>query len=256
MSTILKALQRLDEEKRAQAGRSLEEQVIARGGAKRPAPRARSPLLVVVALAAVVLLGAGAWWLRSSRPTSALAAHAPQQPEPGLHPVPASLEGAPLAGAPLEEAPEAEPVPPPVAVVEAPRATPAHHEAIARPAPAPEPAVEPPPPAAAAPPVAPAPAPAPKAAPVPAVAVAEPEPAAAEPEVATIAPRPEVWVERTQWHPTPERRRALVRLAGDQPRELAEGDAIGALVIREIQPSGVVFLFQGEEFRRGLGGSP
>jgi hypothetical protein len=239
VSTILKALQRLDEEKRAELGRSLEEQVLARGGAPRTPPGQRSPRWLAIAIAGLALAGAGAWWLVSPRrpPAIARATQLPERAAP-VEPVPASLSAAPLETTPPLEPPPAEPLVEPVAVAEV------APEREAPPAPRPAPLA-----AAPAPPAAPDPAP-PAASGVP-----EPAPPAATPDVATIAPRPEVWVERTQWHPTAERRRALVRLAGDQPRELSEGDAIGALVIREIQPSGVVFLFQGNEFRRGIGGS-
>jgi hypothetical protein len=49
-------------------------------------------------------------------------------------------------------------------------------------------------------------------------------------------------VERTFWHPLPDRRRAEMEWAGDEPMlTLREGDAVGRLVVLEIKPSGVVF---------------
>jgi hypothetical protein len=63
-----------------------------------------------------------------------------------------------------------------------------------------------------------------------------------------------VRVERTLWHPTPEKRSALVRVAADgEPRELSEGDAVDGFVVQEIRPSGVIFARDGREWRRGVG---
>ncbi len=61
-------------------------------------------------------------------------------------------------------------------------------------------------------------------------------------------------MERTTWHPTPERRAARVVVEGfADPLELREGDAVGVLVVSEIQPSGVVFLHGGTKLRRKVG---
>ena len=61
----------------------------------------------------------------------------------------------------------------------------------------------------------------------------------------------------TSWHPRAERRTARVELEGRaEPLELREGDAVGSLVVREIQPSGVVFLFGDVELRRRVGERP
>ena len=87
-------------------------------------------------------------------------------------------------------------------------------------------------------------------------------PAAAPPPVAA-APRPEprsglappaVEVLRTIWHPNPERRVARLRVGGfAAPMEVREGDAVSTLVVKTIEPSGVVFLHGGEELRRDIG---
>ncbi len=59
---------------------------------------------------------------------------------------------------------------------------------------------------------------------------------------------------RTLWHPTPERRRALLEVEGREgPVELGEGDAVGDAVIRQIDPSAVIFLHRGVEIRRRVG---
>jgi hypothetical protein len=74
------------------------------------------------------------------------------------------------------------------------------------------------------------------------------------PDVALIPAPPRIEVERTRWHPTPERRVALVRVEGHKDAlELREGDAVGTLVVAEIEPSGVVFLHGGERLQRRVG---
>lgn len=154
----------------------------------------------------------------------------------------------------------------------------------APPTPAPEPAVElafveptrTPPSAAPPPPHAEktaAPAPRPKAAPKPALRARPPAPPkrAAEPigstdrPVANIADAkpiervtrpdvPDVTVIRTSWHPDPSRRSARVRVeASEDVLTLKEGDAVGALVIKEISPSAVVFEAGEVEVRRRVG---
>jgi hypothetical protein len=70
-----------------------------------------------------------------------------------------------------------------------------------------------------------------------------------------VSARPEVWVERTLWHPNAEKRSALVRVGADgEVRELHEGDALDGVVVKEIRPSGVLFVHDGAEFKRGVGG--
>jgi hypothetical protein len=65
---------------------------------------------------------------------------------------------------------------------------------------------------------------------------------------------PKVTVEKTVWHPTPERRVARIEVEGFKGKlELHEGDAVGTLVVSEIQPSGVVFLHGGEKLHRKVG---
>ena len=73
---------------------------------------------------------------------------------------------------------------------------------------------------------------------------------------ALAAPAPAVGVDRTQWHPTPEKRSAMIRIGEEAARELREGDAVNGVVVKEIRPSGVVFLHRGEEFVRRVGSSP
>ena len=72
--------------------------------------------------------------------------------------------------------------------------------------------------------------------------------------VAAAPPPPEVEVLRTSWHPRPERRTARVRVSGlAAPVEIHEGDAVATLVVKTIEPSGVLFLNGGQELKRGVG---
>jgi len=77
-------------------------------------------------------------------------------------------------------------------------------------------------------------------------------PAAPTPAPAPSAPS--VLVERTSWHPKPERRVAWVRVEGlPEARELHEGDAVGTLVVKEIRPSSVLFQHGAEQLQRRVG---
>jgi hypothetical protein len=85
------------------------------------------------------------------------------------------------------------------------------------------------------------------------VTVARREPASETPPPApTASAPPTLAVERTQWHPAAEKRVAWVSAAGET-RELGEGDVIEGAIVREIRPSSVLFSFEGEELRRGVG---
>ncbi len=65
---------------------------------------------------------------------------------------------------------------------------------------------------------------------------------------------PDVTVLRTAWHPDPSRRSARVRLeASEEVLTVKEGDAIGALVLKEISPSAVLFEAGDVEVRRRVG---
>jgi hypothetical protein len=311
VSTILKALKRLDDQRRADAQpRSLEQQVLA-GGAAPPGgggSAARNKWPFAAAGAAGVLLVAGAsWFALREKSAPAVAAAAPaaavpaQRPAPSFDPRSAQpSRGAPIAGTPLDaavrsgmrvpsaredpvasgrlaraEEPEGEiaagatePAAVGTAIAELPPSaapplvaqTPSGLEIPRQPA---QRAMAPPEPAAARP--APADAPA---APAPVRSEAEArasdqtprqqaeaaaDESTAEPRAAAAAPAPEVWVERTQWHPTPAKRSALVRVGEDAPLEVREGDEVGGVVVKEIRPSGVLFLHAGAEFKRAVG---
>jgi hypothetical protein len=65
---------------------------------------------------------------------------------------------------------------------------------------------------------------------------------------------PGLRVERTVWHPTAERRVAVIEFdQSAEHREIREGDAVGPLVVSKIEPSGVVFVHEGVEVRRRVG---
>ncbi len=67
-------------------------------------------------------------------------------------------------------------------------------------------------------------------------------------------PIPDIEVVRTAWHPDPERRSARLRLMeSGELVTLGEGDAAGALVIKEITPSSVLFSTGEIEIRRRVG---
>lgn len=68
---------------------------------------------------------------------------------------------------------------------------------------------------------------------------------------------PAINIVRTAWHPQADRRSARIRFEGsDETLTLREGDAVGALVIKEITPSSVLFETGGIEIRRRIGGLP
>jgi hypothetical protein len=74
------------------------------------------------------------------------------------------------------------------------------------------------------------------------------------PEVAAVAPGPaNLVVAKTLWHPQADRRVAFVSVDGAAPRRIQEGDVVGRYVVSEIQPSGVVFLDDGQKVRRAVG---
>jgi hypothetical protein len=156
---------------------------------------------------------------------------------PGRHLLP---EEQPVA----VEAPEAEATAPPAPEI----ARPAPAPEMARPEPAPEIARR---------------APAPEIERrTPAPEVANRAPAQPEPEVAKPAARPPappapafpaLRVEGTTWHPTAERRVALVAVGDEGAQSVREGEQVGGAVVRRIEPSGVVFEHAGREVRRKVG---
>jgi hypothetical protein len=75
--------------------------------------------------------------------------------------------------------------------------------------------------------------------------------------VARQAPRvrvPQVSVMQTVWHPQTSQRTAQVEVENfDEPLSLREGDAVGSLVVKRIEPSAVVFLHGSVEIRQRVG---
>ncbi len=237
MSTILKALRRLERERSKDAERPLREEVVfAR-------PRRRGPSGSWALVGGALALGfAVTWWLlpRSS-------------PDVGnVSPIPAAATATP--------APRA--ASPPVAARGAMVATPAPTTPAELPASAPSfaisaPAVEPSASAvggsiaAASEPTRPTPG---RAVRVESVETAEVDPVPVVPiegrasrlvdeEPAARRTRAEVPVRvvRTSWHPRAERRAAWVAVGGADPREVREGEWVGALEIRTIEPDGILF---------------
>jgi hypothetical protein len=95
-----------------------------------------------------------------------------------------------------------------------------------------------------------APKPAPAAAPAPiAAAIREPERKAVY-----RAKLPALSIERTIWHPDAERRVAVVKLIdADEVLRLREGDAVGPLVVKVINPDNVLFDHDDIEIRYNVG---
>ena len=286
MSTILKALRRLEQEREAQVERDLRDQVVAHPErASESAARPRIPLLVATGAVGAVLVVALVAWVERGGGQAA--------PAPSASPAAQAARSAPSL-APARERPAPAPVPdaaaraaerqaqravvasePPAAVrplaASEPPAAPRRSAVIPDRSPAPSlPQVA----AAARPEPPPAVAPAPRTEPEPAAPVApvstvrtkppfkeEPAPLvheragiAGQPEVAARTPLPGLVVERTLWHPDAGRRRAVLQVEGrDGTVELREGDAVGDLVVQQIDPSGVLFLHRGVEIRRRVG---
>jgi hypothetical protein len=82
---------------------------------------------------------------------------------------------------------------------------------------------------------------------------------ASVPEVSSAPPvnlpGPDVRVSRTVWHPVADRRLAFVDLqGGGSPVRVREGDTLGPLLVRKIEPSGVIFEQDGVEVRHAING--
>jgi hypothetical protein len=263
VSTILKALRRLEQERTKDGDRPLREQVVLSQA------RRRGPWAAWGAAGLALAVGFGATWLVLS---SFAAAPSPDGPEAGA--APPAVSSTPnsvttLAFGTSPPAAAAAPPPPP---------TPAPPPTVRVAAGAPPAATSPgSPPVAAPPPPAPAPiarSPAsPGAAPLP----PGPTPYRVDSPASPVAPRvdvppplPEasvvtapipgraprlvdeeparnaradvpVDVVRTSWHPQASRRSAWVAVGDEDPREVREGDWVGAYEVRAIEPDGVLF---------------
>jgi len=274
MSTILKALQRLEEEKAASAPRGLREEL----AAARPSRSRARRWLPGVVLIACLALGIVWWgWPRAAAPPlpqSPVAQQSPaREPDPVRRPTPAAARvvepevavvleppGLPERGMPEQAfSSSVEVVARPVAKSRIPLEEPAAPIRAA-------PRAEPDAPAEGVAPVAPAPVPtreasAPKPAPLPPAVAStstplpptprEPAPEPATDSVARLAPP--LRVEKTLWHPHPQRREALVAVGDGVVTRIHEGELIAGVRVAEIQPSGVVFEREGERIRRRVG---
>ncbi len=254
MSTILKALRRVEREREQAVRRPLREELAAPAGG--PVRRVLAPGRAIVAAgaaAAVAGILAGAWSLGRSPaeppaapPRSAARgvesrppAPPPRAPEPEVARVSREFgtalpgaEAAPVAGArPRDERHAQAPAAPPAVVT------------------------EPVAPAPPAPIVAKLPAVEPRSEPVAPKAVERAAPPAPEPARAVVrAPLPAVSVKRTIWHPDAGRRVAVVEIPGlDAPVRLSEGDAVGTLVVVRIEPDGVLFQHGNVQLHRAVG---
>lgn len=253
MSTILKALRRLEDDQKAQDERSIRERVLA-GEASQPVPSTtgRSVVLLLAGgLAVLAVAGAAAFWilletqtagnLLSPDPSEAALASAAGKPAPAQ----TALTSLPQVSTPPPRRVPA-PVPPaapPVRRVAASDATPGIADDIAlvvRKEPVGSPPVEKPP-----------------ARKVAAVKKAKPAPQALEaPPIRKLerAPMPEFVVTQTVWHPAASRRVAMIRLKGEPAaRSYSEGDGLGSLELVEIQPAAVIFRRGAVKIKRSIG---
>jgi hypothetical protein len=243
MSTILKALRRLEDQKAGAAQRPLRDEVVlapSRGRAGRGRALALGAGVAFAVLGALLLL-----WLRSAPPAELDATPSDVAAAPAVEPAPLAVapEPPPEATPSFAPAPEAE---------DAGSAEPDFD--IVRPDPAADPRpLAPPPLPRLAEEEAPAPTPK-RVAPRRPAPVLEEEPLE-EPRVAAVArAAAPVRVTRTQWHPDPDRRIAWVEVEGKTAlREVREGERIGPYLVREIEPAAVLFSEGSVEVRREVG---
>jgi hypothetical protein len=252
LSTILKALRRLEEQKSGAKPRPLRDEVVLVPVRRR----SRSGLVVAIAAALVfALVGAGMVWLFDRAPLEVAEQIAPGAPAPDVAAAPAA---APIVAA-AEERPTEVTVASPVSIEGAvpqpivPVPAPPPDFAVVRPA-----AQEPQERVAA--PVEPAAAEYDEVVverPSAAVPMPEIEPGFVDEDVPTARverSQSPVRVERTQWHPSPERRVAWVEVEGMTAlREVREGERVGPYVVREIEAAAVLFGDGSVELRREVG---
>ena len=278
MSTILKALRRLERERQPQPGKPLRDDVVALQPGE-PQERPDRTLWWASRVGAALMLVLGGLWLTSGMrevdheteetraPTAFARPDARELASEAIEPGPARARRTPVG----ENPPSRRSQPPPQAV---------SGEMASPPKPAPAALERPSRLVARVPersgPVTDRPHRLPDPEPLhafeaPAVRVATPRPRAGgagpreavpaplpaafipKPTAAKAPPAPEAHVDSTTWHPDTARRLAVVSTPGGAPVTLHEGDAIGELVILRIEPAAVIFLYEGREVTRRVG---
>ena len=232
MSTILKALRRIEEGKADGLERPLREDVVLAPTARR---RINPSALIAIAAVAFAATVAMLTWVHDRKAARVLAASRTAVSAQATSPVSAP----PRAVAPLQAAQppqtRAEPAPslPPHPLEPSPAATAEPEVVLLNPE------------ARGASPIA---------------VVSESPPAPAPPIAARPAPpravppsAPSLRVLRTSWHPRPEKRVAWVQIEGAAAEAVHEGDRIGNWVVREIEPAAVVLSDGAGEIRRRVG---
>jgi hypothetical protein len=243
LSTILKALRRLEQDKTHSTQRPLREEVVlsrARsGGSRRVAGLIAAAAAVSFVVAFVVLARLdGDAPAPAPLPPVASPPQAPA-PAPAVTVPPTTVMVSPSGVAPAAPLAAAAPLQPaPAAVAPAP----------AMPAPAPRAAATLPPPLPVAEPdeelfVRPL-------APPPSRIAREDEEEAALARAQAAVP---IGVERTSWHPHADRRVAWVTFGAGAARQVREGDKVGVFEVVEIEPDGVLFADGPLEVRRSVG---
>lgn len=235
MSTILKALRRLEEDKSGTRERPLREEILVAHRERR-----RGVGIALGCALLVVGVGLGLLW---GRP---LLAPTEGEETPSAAEAPGAANASSLALAPEARSSRAAAA----SVAPAPESSsPAKASPSAaggsKPTNSPPPAVQP----------AAEPSSAPRARDAAAPASPPPSESASVARAARAPRLPPIVVTRTVWHPEPGRREAVVELEGRaEPLRLREGDAVGTLVVGEIEPSGVLFLRDGVEIHARVGG--
>ncbi len=237
MSTILKALRRLEQEREQDAARPLRDEVVF----SRSRRRAARGIWGLVGGALV--LGFAATWALLPTPTREGSGDEPRETTIGAaatatvaSPPPASTTNeAAKPGNPalaIEPGPRSAPIPPATRSVSSLARAPGVPSTSGSPVPEP---------------VRARPAPETAVAPTDDVVLRAPIAGRAsrfvdeEPEARSRSAEMPVRVVRTTWHPRAERRTAWIAIGDAEPREVREGEWAGAFEIRTIEPDGILF---------------
>jgi hypothetical protein len=276
MSTILKALRRLEEDKRARAALSLDEAVLEPAAASRRSSSGGLAVSLGAGAAAAIGVVAIAWslsdlWMpRAQEPAPAAPVAALQTPPqesaptvtvaivdaprpPATTPVPIAqpsplkrtqaIEKRIAAGQKPASATTEAPAPAALTVVAKVPERPEAPAAVSAPAPTSvrrsvaKPASVPPP--------------APES--VVAKSTPQPAPAPARVEVVERSPVPELAVQQILWHPTPSRRIAVFEVEGEGSHRIGEGQVVAGFTVAKIGISQVDLVRDGVELKRRVG---